>query len=249
MLHFEMMLALSAAVQAAAAHKPAPPAPTPLTLQVKPVDSYNIPAGILPDSFGDTYTDGSQGICASFDSYGNLIINFHCSRTPTTRNLWFDMSHHYAPASCNNGVFAVPPDPQSAGLPFVSYLSTVPPTDYPSQGAYIPLQSMAPGASQCIQLNISYTFQNKSETAYRLSYHRNSNNPAFPQIADTPYAVVTRVDSDSWNVEPDPLAACNAGKKDLNAAEIITTPDSGPFNFQNCGTYSIPFRFVLTAKQ
>jgi hypothetical protein len=241
-------LSLTLALQATIGQQSTTYNPLSLNVQVMSSDSYGNSAGILPDNIGSTYVDGVQGVCANFDKYGNLIVNFACTQTSATRNLWFIMTNPHAATSCSTSVSASPPNPQTTGISYTNYLSTVPATDL-GPNTHVALQNLQPGTSECIQLGTLYTFKNKQGTSYRLAYHRISNNTGFWEIPNTPYAVVTRSgDGSYWNVEPDYLSSCNAGKY-VNVPDVITTPTVGPFNFEDCGTYTVPFRFILTPKQ
>lgn len=227
----------------------------PLNVTVETQDSSGNPTKIAGDSQGNTYASGSQGVCANFDQYGNLIIDFDCARTSTPRNLVFTFDTALNPVVISTPLGSAPPPVSNGiGLPsYTSYLSTVPPTDYP-QGPYIPIQTMVPVSSQCIQVNLNFTYTDKVGTAFRLAYHRNSNNPPYSEIPTTPYGVITRTSPTTWTLEPVAAAACNQPPTITSflgtaaAPDILTTPTKGSFAFQDAGTWVVPFKFTLTSQ-
>src|SRR5712691_12133534 len=59
-----------------------------LKVTVNTTQQFSTPPGTPTDVSSDVqgqYTDGQNGVCASFDTNGDLIINFSCGRTSTPR--------------------------------------------------------------------------------------------------------------------------------------------------------------------
>ena len=195
----------------------------PLVVTAQAVDSDSSPCKICGDGLGQ-YIDGVDGVGASIDQYGNLIINFDTAQTPF-RKLNFDYSN--------------PVDPSNAFRPpasLNSYLSTVPGPDN------VPIQNMTVGAEQCVQLGITFTDNDKKETQYRNSFHRNLTNFDSSQAS---YGVVTRISDTEWELEPK-AAGCNTGTPTVG--ELITTPSVGRFEFTDRGAFYLPFKMSLSAK-
>lgn len=227
-----------------------------LTLTVEDFDGSGNPTKIRSDGLGNdgTYENGVDGVCANFDYRGDLIIDFACKHSSTRRNLIISADEPLVPYLIDTPLGTVPPPiSNDPSLPsYTSFVSTVGPT--PDTGD--PIQTMAVGASQCIQVNVRYLYEDQAQTMFRLAYHRVQANPAYPDILTTPYGVITRVSDTEWTLDPgfNAKAPCNMGEIDSYsgtraAPAIVTTPFKGPFDFQDAGTWVIPFRFTLNTQQ
>ena len=213
------LIVASSAVYAslAEAAKPGTVPAVPLNVTVLPLDSAGNPCRICSDGLGP-YMNGVNGVDASIDRYGNLIIDFG-GVNQEVRNLRFDYSQ---PTGANS--YATPPVQED------SYLSTI---THP--GGFI--QSMVLGAQQCVQLQIAFVDGDAL-------YHRNVFQRP-PGGNATSYLVVTRTDADTWEAEPKD-APCNTaatGGVPL-VGRLLTAPNIlGPFTDR--GTFYLPFKMLL----
>jgi hypothetical protein len=190
----------------------------------KPVTYSPVPLKVTIDSSlqitaedGSPYENGQGGTTANFDKYGNLIVSFG-------RPVCFDY-----------GVYGVEDPP--TGCYNNSYISTVPKQQ--GDGA---LQELDPGLSQCVQLN--WQFRDASNVLWRNGFHRNRDLPG-PQDG-TSYAVVTRTDADTWEVEPRALS-CSGYNNPAGVAGVFTHESvRGKTVYTDYGLYSLPFRLTLT---
>ena len=203
----------------ASAAKPAPPPPAvPLVVTVEAFDSAGSPCRICEDGLG-SYENGIDGVTANLDPYGNVIINFNATQSPIVRKLSFDYSDQLS------GAAFTPP----AALN--SYLST---QTHPS-GL---IQNMTVGTEQCITSNITFTDDDTHQTLYRTHYRRALNTF---DVSQTSYLVVTRIDANTWELEPK-AAACNANAP---VAKLFSYATHGHSNTTDHGLYSMPFKMTL----
>ena len=190
----------------------------------KPVTYSPVPLKVTiePDlqitaDYASPYENGQGGTTANFDKYGNLIVSFG-------RPVCFDYGVdgvEVPPTGCYNN----------------SYISTVP--QQQGDGA---LQELGLGSSQCIQLN--WQFRDASNVLWRNGFHRNRDLPG-PQDG-TSYAVVTRTDADTWEVEPRALS-CSGYNNPAGVAGVFTHESvRGKTVYTDYGLYSLPFRLTLT---
>ena len=191
----------------------------------KPVTYSPVPLKVTIDSSlqitaedGSPYENGQGGTTANFDKYGNLIVSFG-------RPVCFDY-----------GVYGVEDPP--TGCYNNSYISTVP--QQQGDGA---LQELDPGLSQCVQLN--WQFRDASNVLWRNGFHRNRDLPG--SQAGTSYAVVTRTDADTWEVEPRALSCPADYENPAGMARVFTHEwVRGKTVYTDYGLYSLPFRLTLT---
>ena len=190
----------------------------------KPVTYSPVPLKVtiepgLQITAGDVlpYVNGQGGTTANFDKYGNLIVSFG-------RPVCFEYvvkGVEVPPTGCYNN----------------SYISTVPKQQ--GDGA---LQELDPGLSQCVQLN--WQFRDASNVLWRNGFHRNRDLPG-PQDG-TSYAVVTRTDADTWEVEPRALS-CPGYDNPAGMARVFTQESvRGKWVYTDYNLYSLPFRLTLT---
>jgi hypothetical protein len=169
------------------------------------------------------YVNGQEGTTANFDKYGNLIVSFG-------RPVCFD----YGVSEVEN--------PPPTGCYNNSYISTLP--KQPKQEGDGALQNLAKGSSQCVQLN--WHFRDASNVLWRNGFHRDPFPPE-PQ-PEASYAVVTRTDADTWEVEPRAFSCQEYGPLDPAGMARVFTHESvrGKTVYTDYGLYSLPFRLTLT---
>jgi len=102
------------------------------------------------------------------------------------------------------------------------------------------LQDLGDGASACAEMN--WIFRDGA-VEYRLLFHR-TGYPSPIDVAATAYAFVTRIDADTWTVEPRGAADCGVG--DDRLAGVVSLPTKGRVVYTDHGDESMPFRLTLT---
>ncbi|MEK6285866.1 MAG: hypothetical protein AABO57_09015 [Acidobacteriota bacterium] len=221
------------------AEKPGTIAAVNLKAVIEPTDSSGSACQILSDG-GGPYVHGQEGVSASFDNSGDLIINFQTGKTPI-RGVAFDYSVPYT--GLDNDPPTTPKQPVSGTYPR-AFLSTIPQNN---DGSYIPLQSLSIGASECVQLSWFYTLNDAKKTQWRHNFHRTSSASGL-DVSQTAYGVVTRIDADTWEVEPAGTAACNNSVPEPALARLKDTPTVGALRLNNDGLYSLRFKLTLLRK-
>ncbi len=206
---------------------------------IQPTDSSGSTCQILSDG-GGQYIHGQEGILASFDNSGNLIIDFQTGKT-VQRTVTFDYSSSYA--GFDSAPPSTPHTPVSGTYPR-AYLSTIPQSN---DGSYIPLQNLSVGASECVQLSCMYILDDAKKTQWRHNFHRTSSSDGL-DVVETSYAVVTRIDANTWEVEPSASAPCNSSVPSPSLARLKDTPTVGPLRLNNDGLYSLRFKLTLIRK-
>jgi len=194
--------------------------------KAKPGTTSSVPLSVTLDnsecaicSDGEPYDDGMDGVEASLDQYGNLIIDFGSMRSVA-----------FAFGSPEEPVGDVPPP---GGLQNNVYLST----RFPTPSGF--MQDLPVGAEQCVELNWTFTLDDSSNTQFRLLFHRTG----VVNVEDTSHALVTRLEAETWTVEP-VAADCNAGTPEL--ARVVSAPTRGRTVLTDHGTYWMPFSLTLT---
>lgn len=221
------------------ADKPGTIAAVNLKAVIEPTDSSGSACQILSDG-GGPYVHGQEGVSAIFDNSGDLIINFQTGKTPI-RGVAFDYSSPYT--GPDDDPPATPKTPVSGTYPR-AFLSTIPQSNV---GSSIPLQSLSIGASECVQLSWFYTLNDAKKTQWRHNFHRTSSASGL-DVSQTAYGVVTRIDADTWEVDPAATAACNSSVPGPALARLVDTPTVGRFQFNNDGLYSLRFKLTLVRK-
>lgn len=178
------------------------------------------------------YQDGVSGVSAVLDQYGNLIVNFAQPRRGAGRLVAFDYScpvdEDGVPA-CGSATADPPSGLHSA------YISTVCRTG----ATCARIQDMAPGASQCVQLN--WQFVDGSGRTWRNGFHRDRD---LPDQEGTAHALVTRdVTQSLWTVEPRG-PQCGSGTDGYARTFMVDTVKSG-WRYTDFGLFSLPFRLTL----
>jgi hypothetical protein len=222
-----MTTGLVLAAQTALAGKPAPtpsPAAVALVVTVDATDSLGNPCGICGDA-GEgepaIYENGQDGVTASFDTWGNLIIAFNAQSSPIVRKLVYKYEGNQ-----QSGVPFVPPAAQN------SYLAT-------GTHPLGPIQTMAEGQSQCVNSNITFTDNDANGTMYRNHYRRALGSH---DVSGTSWLVVTRIDADTWELEPR-VDVCNPTNAGITKLFSWTT--RGKTVTKDLGTWLLPFKMTL----
>lgn len=186
--------------------------------------------GVIQSDGSCDYYDGADGVAASLDQHGNLIIDFQTTSTPL-RRVDFDYSTPFIP----NG-----PEPPS-GLQADSYLATLKRNE---DSAYVALQNMAVGTAQCVRLGWTFDSQDGT-TQWRNSFQRNLS--PF-DISQTSYGIVTRTDADTWEVEPKGSSCSNPPSSSSSLATVARVSHSstrGKSVHTDDGLYYMPFKLTL----
>jgi hypothetical protein len=166
-----------APVSSGAGQKPGTYSPVPLTVTVHSLGGYCAICGDAPDGSG-VYIDGQDGVKATIDQYGSIIIDFQTTR-PKIRGL----KYHYP------GPSAVPPGDGSH-----HYFSTL------SLNAGGALQAMPNGGTIYVASCPLYD-DPSGRPQYRHAFYRDCQS-GFGQEGSK--LVVTRTASNQWEVEPEP---------------------------------------------
>lgn len=206
------------------------------------------PTDVSPDSLGQ-YIDGQNGVCASLDTNGDLIISFDCATASTPRRLGLNLATFLANPTGGTNV-CTPPTTISPDNPPVAYansVATATTTDMPTA----PFQSMAvydgtAATTYYIQLFLNYSFSDASQTTWRLNYHRTTSS-TFADAALGSYAEVRRLSSTEWVVEP--VTPSGLTGNPPNAAMLLwQTSTRHSTTITECGFYQVPFSFTLYQK-
>jgi hypothetical protein len=202
----------SGAGQKAGSHTPVP--------LIVTVDSLGGSCGICGDAADGSgvYTDGQDGVKATIDQYGNIIIDFQTTRTNMR---W--LTYHYP---------VTMPTPPSDGSHQHHYLSTI------SLGGGA-LQAMPVTSPNTSILVASCTlFDDPSgQPQYRHGFYRDCGS-GFGS-AGSPL-VVTRTAINEWQVKPDP----ESGAK----ARVFSATTKGRLQVVDYDVMPLPFKMTLTAK-
>lgn len=200
-----------------------------------------IPPDYLVESDGmGEYVDGVDGVSARLDRYGDLIVNFQADPRTGRRRVHFDYScpANLATATVTCGSYPVDPP---TGLQDRAYISTVCReigTGFPCTGPKI--QEMHDGTEQCVQLN--WEFTDDVGQSWRNGFHRNRD---LPNQAGTAYGVVTRIDANTWTVEPSG-ASCQGDNMPGVARTFRIETVRSKFVSHDFGTFWLPFKLTLT---
>jgi hypothetical protein len=164
-----------APVSSGAGQKPGTYPPVPLKVTVQAVDSSFNPCAICSDGGGD-YIDGQEGVKATIDQYGDIIIDFQTTRTKIR-----GLQYHYP---------ATTPVPPADGSH--DYLSTLP----LGNGA---LQAMVTGTSIFVASCPLYN-DPSGQPQYRHGFYRDCGSGLGPEGSRL---VVTKTAMNEWEVEPE----------------------------------------------
>jgi hypothetical protein len=219
-----------------AAQKPVKIAAVPLAVTIENLgptgpfiqsDCWETPGQLCP------YVNGQDGVEANIDGGGNLIFYAQARRRGALRRVYIDYGNppQISPLSS--------PSEGAPAVPQADYQDDGHVVTWPTSGApYTPPQNMTIGQEQCIGLAFTYTVNG---TSWRNNYRYRNNFP--PQSNFASYAVITRIDDNTWEVEPK-LSSCNDGNQML--AEVTSLPSSGVL--VTSGLYQLPFKLTLRRK-
>lgn len=242
LLSLSLLLCFSLVTIHTSGQKTGTPTVVPLKVTIQNYDSVGVFSRIRSDCWNAPipncpYVDGLEGVAASFDKSGNLQITFQNSKTQI-RLVYFDYGNP------NTGdpsqVFMLPPPgahvpPYPTGFQNMAHVVTDPTGNAP----FTPLQDMSVGTVQCVGL--AFTFQLNGK-GWRNNFRKANNFPNTPLAS---YGVVTRLDTNTWEVEPK-ASSCNQGT--ATVSELNDIPLSGPGNLTNNGMYYMPFKLTLVRK-
>jgi hypothetical protein len=210
-----------ASASSGAGQKPGTYTPVPLIVTVEAADSAGNPCGICADGQGD-YIDGQQGVKATIDQYGNIIIDFQTTRTNMR---W--LTYHYPVTT---------PVPPSDGLHQHHYLSTI------KLGNGVPLQNIPSGGSIYVA---SCPLFAVDQLEYLHGFYRDCTS-GFGSEGSTLRVTRSAINSDEWEVEPEPVVGPGS---QLGAwARVFSATTKGRTQIVDYGLMNLPFRMTLTAK-
>jgi len=200
---------------------------------------------ISPDSLGQ-YLDGQQGVCANFDTSGDLIINFDCVTSATPRRLGLNLGTFLVlPTGGTNA--CSPPSIISSNNPpvaYTNYLATAGATNMPTAAFQnMTIYDGTPATIYYVQMFLNTQFSDASQTLYRLNYHQTLSS-AFPDAALGSYTQVRRMSATEWVAEPN--APSGIAGNPPNAAMLVWVTSTGHSSATSeCGFYQVPFSFTL----
>jgi hypothetical protein len=213
-------------------HAAKPNTTTPVPLNVVVDDSAGM--RVTSDGLG-AYSDGVDGVGANIDQYGDVIINLQ-----TTNVSYRKVQYSYAEPLDGQALPAILAsylDADRSISPEYSYLSTL-----RANAADPKLQDLPVSAQSCLEGGFAFTLPDAKKTQYRNSFHRGGTN--VDRSAETSYLIATRVDSDTWTLEP----AAGCGFPLEGVAQLIETPTVGKFSFKDRGLYHMPMKLTLSRK-
>jgi hypothetical protein len=203
------------------------------------------PTDVSADSLGQ-YIDGQNGVCASLDTNGDLIIGFDCATASTPRRLGLNLVTFLANPTGGTDI-CTPPTTISPNNPPVAYannVATAGATDMPTA----PFQTMnvydgTAATIYYVQVFLNYSFSDASQTTWRLNYHRTTSS-TFADAAFGSYAEVRRLSGTEWVVEP--VTPSRLAGNPPNAAMLLwQTSTRHSTTITECGFYQVPFSFTL----
>ncbi|MEO8100077.1 MAG: hypothetical protein ABI811_20425 [Acidobacteriota bacterium] len=257
MRHFMLLLLACSAALTTLGAQPAskggskPPAPTavPLIVTVNNTQTYppsgpgTVQSNVQSDGRG-SYTDGTEGVCATLDTSGQLHVDLQCNSAANPRVLYLFGVSPVALAPPTNGSYSCTV-PNLANTAHLNHFQGVPATDLASPA----FQNMTVDATgntvYLIQVMIASKLLNDpSQTAFRVNYH---GTQSFSDGLKSSYAQVRRLSATQWNVEPAAPSALPGNP--INAGMLVhETTVKNRTTITECGFYQVPFSFTLTAK-
>jgi hypothetical protein len=203
---------------------------------------------VVPDS-GGQYIDGQNGVCASFNSLGDLIVDFDCNNVSLPRQLGLNFPAPLAPPTGGTDVCTPPIAISPSNPPHTNHLGTSKATDKLTAA----FQAMAnydgtASTTYYIQIFIATQLSDTSQTAYRLNYHGTFWS-MFPDAALASYAQVRRMSNTQWVVEPVTQSGLTGIGNPPNVAMLVwETSTKHTSTTTECGFYQVPFSFTLDQK-
>lgn len=225
----------------------------PLKLTVNATQQFDPLTGtatIVSSDGNGQYVDGQDGVCASLDDYGNLIIHFNCKSSSTPRRLGWYVPTQLAPPTSPSAPCTILYPVTSPSNPTPAYtnnITTVQATDK-TTAAFQVMQTYD-GTSNTIyyiQFFIGTAFSDANQTTYRLNYHR--TNGYFPtDAAMASYAQVRRMSATQWVLESVTPSGLSGTPPNVAMLMWLTTQHNQS-TATECGFYQVPFSFTLDAK-
>ena len=207
---------------------------------------FGTATAIVPDPSGQ-YTDGENGVCASFGSQGDLNVNFDCNTASPARQLGLNFPAPLAPPTGGTNVCTPPITISPGNPPHVNHLGTSKATDK-ATAAFQAMQVYDGTAPTIyyIQIFVATQLSDTSQTGYRLNYHGTTWS-MFPDAGLASYAQVRRLSNTQWVVES--VAPSTLPGNPPNAAMLVwATTVKHQSTATECGFYQVPFSFTLDAK-
>jgi hypothetical protein len=199
---------------------------------------------ILSDGAG-AYADGQNGVCATLNGNGDLIVDFDCLTVSTPRQLGLNLAAFLAPPTGGTNACTPPLSISPGSLPgYVNHLSTAQPTDQ-STAAFQAMKTYDGTAATVyyIEMFIATKFSDTSQTVYRLNYHGVVWS-SFSDASLASYVQVRRITNTQWVVEP--VAPSGLAGNPANAAMLVReTTTKHQSTTTECGFYQVPFSFTL----
>lgn len=200
---------------------------------------------VTPDALGPLYVDGVNGVCASLDTHGDLIVNLSCKGNSASRQFGVNLGTSIAPptppaTSCN----APNPTISPSNPPlYTNWISTWQAADMNTAAFQKMTVDPTGNTVYYVQFSIMTVFYDASRTIYYLNYRRTDNFPDFPDTALTSYAQVRRLSLTQWVVEsatPNTAMLVEHISKTTGHQTTTTTTE--------CGFYTVPFSFTLAVR-
>ncbi len=199
------------------------PVPLVVTIadQCQDATGASTPCNIHSDGLGD-YINGSQGVGAQIDQYGNYIFD-----SGTTRTVFYDFS---------SPLPGYPANPVTTYQYNNHHFASMKPRTAADTAQWKPMQNMTVGAVECVALatGVSTSGSVGSRTTYHVLFHYNSEDNI---NTPTSYAIVTHTDDNTWTMVP--VAGCSDAH--VNVGALRSSDESILY-----GYYKLPFSLKLT---
>jgi hypothetical protein len=221
-----------------------------LKVTVNTTQQFSTPPGtptdVLSDGHGQ-YIDGTNGVCASFDKQGDLIINFSCQSASPLRQLGLGSSLFLAPPTGDTNPPCLLPSSIVPGSS-PSYTNNILTTQATSPMNTAAFQSMTVDSSGNTVYYVSFfigtAFSNASQI--RLNYHRTASTDFPTDAALASYAQVRRLSATEWVVESVTPSTLNGDPNVAMGVTVASTRHSSTST--ECGFFQVPFSFTLDQK-
>lgn len=245
------------AIAAAAGFAQRPNTSTPVSLRatLEALNSDGAPCAVCGDGLSEPsfnpneYVNGVNSVRAYFDKYGNFYFNFSGTRSV---NVYYRPEDYIATATSSPVPQGYIDTPQHSSVDITTFKAG----DLPSP--YVHLQNMQPGGAfaQCVMTG--WTLDGNTSVILENNYHRNGS---IFYDARNSYAVVTRLDQDTWEMEPkktyldssnQPVTiACNNTTGQIESVASVLTkqsPRKNQVTSTSHGLYRLPFKLTLRRK-
>jgi hypothetical protein len=202
------------------------------------------PTGVSSDGHGQ-YIDGTNGVCASFDKQGDLLINFACTSASPPRQLGLYPTFLSSVGETNPPCVLPSSIVPGSSPSYTNNILTTPATSPTNTAAF---QSMTPDSSGNTVYYISFfigtAFSGGSQI--RLNYHRTASTDFPTDAALASYAQVRRLSATEWVVESVTPSTPNGDPNVAMGVTVASTRHSSTST--ECGFYQVPFSFTLDQK-